>query len=35
MNPQEQWVRKEGAFKSVIPLDLYIQAQKIVSFGTK
>ena len=32
MNPQEQWVRKEGAFKSVIPVDLYIQAQKIVSF---
>jgi len=29
MNPQEQWIHKEAAFRQIIPAKLYLQAQKI------
>lgn len=30
-NPREQWVRKDGAFESIVPLDMFIQAQTIIA----
>jgi DNA invertase Pin-like site-specific DNA recombinase len=29
-NPADTWIRRDGAFKPVIPLETYLQAQKIV-----
>src|SRR5690606_24278872 len=30
-NPPEMWVRKEGAFEGIVPLELFLTAQEIIT----
>lgn len=35
MNPEQQRVRKTGAFKPIIPLDQYSESQRLVKLRSK
>lgn len=30
-NPPEMWVRKEGAFEEIVPLEFFLTAQEIIT----
>ncbi|MEZ5632428.1 MAG: recombinase family protein [Burkholderiaceae bacterium] len=30
-NPPEQWVRRDGAFEAIVPLEMFMQAQAIIA----
>ncbi len=34
-NPPEMWIRKEGAFESIVPLEQFLQAQEIIQKRSK